>query len=217
MVVAHPDDEVLGCGGAIARHIKDGCEVVLLVLTDGVSARGDNFGASNVRRLELQESSQVLGISSYFQLNMPDNRLDTISTLEVIQAIAPIFSRVNPHIVYTHFLYDLNQDHSVVARAIRILTRPISPVTLEMVLMMEVPSSTEWAFGEQCQFSPNHFVALSKHQIDVKLKALSRYTSELRLAPHPRRIEHALVVAQQRGAQSGYEYAEAFMVLRSIF
>ena len=216
VVVAHPDDEVLGCGGTIARHIEDGCEVALLVLTDGVGARGDDIVASNVRKLELQKSAQVLGISTYFQLNMPDNKLDSIPTLEVIEAIAPILTSIDPDIIYTHFLYDLNQDHSAVARAIQILTRPIFPIRVESILMMEVISSTEWSFSEKYPFSPNHFVVLDKHQIDLKLRALSCYASELRLPPHPRRIEHALVVAQYRGAQSGCEFAEAFMLLRSV-
>lgn len=216
VVVSHPDDEVLGCAGAIARHIDDGCEVALLVLTNGVGARGKNIKASRVRKLELQKSTQVLGISSFFQLNMPDNKLDSIPILDIIKAISPILAHINPHIIYTHFLHDLNQDHSIVARAVQILTRPIFPVAIESVLMMEVPSSTEWSFGENHPFSPNHFVVLNKHQVDLKLKALSCYASELRLSPHPRRIEHALIVAQYRGAQSGCEYAEAFMVLRSV-
>jgi len=216
VVVAHPDDEVLGCGGTIARHVDEGSEVTLFVLTDGVGARGESTESSHIRSLELRESARVLGITSVIQDNLPDNKLDSIPLLEVTHKIAPILDEVRPHIIYTHFLYDLNQDHSAIASAVRVLTRPSPLNVIEAVLMMEVHSSTEWAFGENSQFSPNYFIALNERQMDLKVKALSKYVSELREPPHPRRVEHARIAAQYRGAQSGCKYSEAFMLLRSV-
>jgi LmbE family N-acetylglucosaminyl deacetylase len=216
VVVAHPDDEVLGCGGALARHAYGGSDISLMVLTDGVSARGKNLESAQLRSNELRESCQVLGINSIIQEDLPDNRLDSVPLLEIAQKILPILNAVKPQVIYTHYLYDLNQDHSAVSRAVRIATRPSSVTNFESILMMEVPSSTEWAFGEIQAFHPNYFVPLDQTHLNCKLEALSKYASELRNPPHPRCAEHAVISAKFRGSQIGYEYSEGFMMLRHV-
>lgn len=216
VAVAHPDDEVLGCGGALARHVDEGSEVVLLVMTDGVSARGESSASSQTRSRELNDSCKVLGINSLIHENLPDNQLDSIPLLDLVKKISPVVDMVNPDIIYTHFLYDLNQDHVAVSRALRVATRPASFANIEAIFMMEVFSSSEWAFGETTPFNPNFFVPLRQAHMNMKIEALSKYVSELREAPHPRRIDHILNVARLRGSQVGHEFAESFMLMRGV-
>lgn len=217
--VAHPDDEVLGAGGAIARHIDSGEEVRLVTMTDGVSAR--KLDAShqnqqiNIRGRELAESCAVLGIQDFLQLGFPDNKMDSVPLLDIARAIEPIIKTFEPTLIYTNFINDLNIDHVKTAEAVRLASRPLPSTSINSVLMMEVASSTEWTFSKNEVFVPSVFIDIEK-QLEKKLRALSCYRSELQEPPHPRNEILALSRATIRGAEVGRSAAEAFVLMREL-
>lgn len=217
--VAHPDDEVLGAGGAIARHVDLGEEVSLVTMTDGVSARNLDFSDQNqqikARRRELAESCAVLGLQDFLQLGFPDNKMDSVPLLDITRAIEPIIKSFKPTLIYTNFINDLNIDHVKTAEAVRVASRPLPNTSIKSILMMEVASATEWTFSKNEVFVPNVFIDIEK-QLDKKLRALSCYSSELQEPPHPRNEIMALSRAKIRGSQVGRSAAEAFVLMREI-
>ena len=146
MVAAHPDDEVLGCGGFIAARVKSGDEVDVTFLSDGVTSRDKNLGISEIeaRRIAARSASNVLGVKDVSFGDFPDNKLDTSPLLEVIKSIEAVVERVRPQIVLTHFGGDLNIDHRIVNQAVLTACRPTANQVVKQVIFFEVPSSTEW-------------------------------------------------------------------------
>lgn len=224
VVVAHPDDEVLGCGGTIAKLASMNHEVHALYLSDGVGARFDNHAiekrdalfleARDTRRRASQKAAQILGIRSQKFSYLPDNRLDTVPLLEVVQIVEEAINIVNPTILFTHHSADLNIDHRTVFNAVSTAIRPQPSSCLKIALSFEVLSSTEWqppCFGNR--FSPSFYIDVTS-SIDKKLDALNAYEMELREHPHPRSPMVVSSLATLRGAESGFLAAEGFMVLR---
>jgi len=217
VIGSHPDDETLGAGGAIARHRFAGDEVSVLVLTEGVTARH--------REVEKQQQAALaacsaLGVTDVHFSGLPDQRLDAMPLLEVIQPISKLISTLMPDVIYTHHGGDLNQDHRIVFNATMIAVRPLGERRIKRVLCYEVPSSTEWAppYSDRA-FMPNVFINIEK-QLEKKLEALQAYSSthisEVPSYPHPRSIEAVKNLARQRGIQSGMSAAEAFCLAREI-
>jgi len=215
VVAAHPDDEVLGCGGTIARHADRGDHVDLLFLTDGVGARGESPVATVGARQEAAHAAAgILGAQTPQFLDFPDNRLDSVDLLDVIQAIEAVLAARPYDTVYTHWEGDLNIDHRVASRAVRTATRPVPGQSVRAVLSFEVPSSSEWAFSDVVPESPNFAVSIAD-QIDRKLAALDAYAMEMHDPPHPRSQEAVRALATWRGAQHGFAFAEAFTLVRA--
>jgi N-acetylglucosamine malate deacetylase 1 len=217
-VVAHPDDEVLGAAGTIAKLVNLGHQVMLLTLTDGVSSRKtndvDNHNSVLNRRNEMNSAAKLLGIEQIKSLNFPDNKLDAVELLEIVYGIEDVIKSFQPENVFTNYHGDLNIDHSIVSRAVMTACRPISLISVKSVYMMEVLSSTEWSI-QTSVFSPTFFVDISSF-IEKKVAAVSCYKSELRDFPHPRSVDSVLSLASLRGSQSGCSSAEAFVVARQI-
>lgn len=210
VIAAHPDDEVLGCGGTIARHVADGAAVYLLFVADGETAR--IMAAQPNRNLAALEASKILGAEPPRFLDLLDQKLDTYPLLEITQAIEDAIRSFRPTIVYTHHAGDLNLDHAITARAAMTALRPLPDSTVKAIYAFEVLSSTEWGSG----FAPNHFVNISAFK-KKKEQALRCYETELRCAPHPRHLHIAIdVLPTLRGSMAGIFDAEAFMILRSI-
>lgn len=217
VVVAHPDDEVLACGGSIAKWSSAGVEVGVLFMADGESSRQRQTSSAEWIRRRREESARaaeylghrVIGFCDY-----PDNQMDTIPLLEIIQKVEVVVSEFGPDTVITHFAGDLNVDHQVVARSVQTAVRPIPGSPVQLVLSAEVASSTEWA-ASGGSFGPNLFVDISDF-IDVKLRALSAYESEVRPAPHPRSLAAVTALAQWRGSTGGCPAAEGFALIRQI-
>lgn len=209
VVVAHPDDEVLMCGGTIAKHVAAGDKVFVLMIADGVTSRPGYDPEDPRRRIEAgSRASQVLGCDGDV-LGWPDQKLDTIPQLDLNQAIERAISKHKPTIVYTHWTRDMNMDHRLVGYACLVACRPGSGV--REVYMGEVPSSTEYAGG----FNPNMFVDIGD-QMDLKLEALRCYEGELREDNHPRSLFAIGALAQLRGAGVGVAAAEAFESFRVL-
>ncbi len=215
VVAAHGDDEALGCGGTIARHTTHGDDVHILLLADGVTSRGSNVDSS-IRDVAAKNAARVLGAEPPQLIGLPDNRLDTLPLLDVVQAVEKVLEELHPDIVYTHHGGDLNVDHVVTHRAVLTACRPVPDQTVRAIYGFEVLSSTEWGSPDQDNsFRPTHFVEISE-LLETKLAALECYAEEMRDFPHARSRVAVEALARLRGSQVGLKAAEAFTVLRQI-
>jgi N-acetylglucosamine malate deacetylase 1 len=218
-VAAHPDDEILGAGAAMAALADAGCEVHVLVLGEGVGARfsGDARPDTEVEELsgELRRAAEIIGATPH-QRDLPDNRFDSLDLLDVVHAVEEVAEDVRPELVLTHHSGDLNVDHRVTAGAVLTAFRPLpgaSPVTL---LGFETLSSTEWNVPSAgAPFAPNWFWDASPG-LERKVAAMDAYRHELREWPHPRSLEGIRVAARRWGMTVGLDAAEAYVLLRHV-
>lgn len=216
IVVAHADDEALGCGGTIARHVAEGDTVHAVFLADGVSSRqGADAHELEQRIAATEQARQVLGITTTTFLGLPDNRLDSLPLIEVIQQLERVIRQINPQVIYTHHHGDLNVDHRIAHQAVMTACRPIPEGPVKEIFTFEVMSSTEWSSVGLAPFLPSLFVDISAY-LAIKLQALDAYALEMRSAPHSRSSEHLNILARHRGHCVGIEAAEAFMVMRMV-
>jgi N-acetylglucosamine malate deacetylase 1 len=210
VIAAHPDDEALGCGGTIARHVAMGDEVNLLFIADGETGR-IMAGKTN-RNIPAYHASKILGAMPPMFLNWRDQMLDTVPLLEITRAIEAKVEMIQPTIVYTHHAGDLNMDHRIVHQAAMTALRPLPSAPVKEIYTFEVLSSTEWGTEP---FRPNHFVCISAF-LKTKLDALRCYGDEMRERPHARSLDGVTNLACRRGNSVGIHYAEAFMSIRTI-
>lgn len=217
VVVAHADDEVLGCGGAIARHVASGDSVHIIFLTNGVGSRGgDNVSEAILSRRQARvEALSILGVEQWTELDYPDNCMDSVPLLDIVKSLEAIFDLIQPYRVYTHHFGDLNVDHRVVHAATMTACRPIPNGSVKEIFTFEVMSSTEWATPTNAPFIPNGYVNISDY-LSIKLRALAAYGAEMRATPHSRSIANLESLARYRGNCVGVEAAEAFEVIRVI-
>jgi LmbE family N-acetylglucosaminyl deacetylase len=215
VIVAHPDDEVLLAGGAIARHAAAGDRVRILILATGAAARGGDQ-ADYVERLrgQAERAAKVLGADSVSFRDFPDNRMDTVALLDVVCAVEAFLAETPAAVIYTHHLGDLNIDHRIVHQAVLTASRPLPGRQARRIYAGEALSSTEWALS--CQsFAPTTYIDIAP-VLEKKLAALGCYEGEMRDFPHPRSVRAVRALAALRGAQSGLDAAEAFALLREI-
>lgn len=222
VVAAHPDDEVLGCGGAIAKHTQNGDQVHILILAEGATSRNlerdRQLFQSELLSLETaaNQASKILGVNSLSLHDFPDNRMDSCDLLDIVKTIEQSIDQYQPKIVYTHHAGDVNIDHQLIHQATVTACRPIPSQTVQTLLFFEIPSSTEWqTSGSALPFIPNWFVDISE-TLECKLQALKAYESEMRPYPHPRSLEAVEYLARWRAATIGVKAAEAFMLGRHI-
>lgn len=220
VVAAHPDDEVLGCGGTLAGLVAQGAEVHVSFIADGVTSRGERSDVQlaqvNARQAAAMKAADILGVKSVTFGDFPDNRLDTVALLDVTQKIESLIAEYRPDIVFTHHGGDLNIDHQRVHEAVVTACRPQLGHPVETLLFFEVPSSTEWQVpGSAAVFAPNWFVDISAG-LERKLAALDAYAAELRESPHPRSRDAVEQLARWRGATVGASAAEAFVLGRKL-
>jgi LmbE family N-acetylglucosaminyl deacetylase len=214
VIAAHPDDEVLGCGGTIARHASAGDDVHVLIVAQGVTARKNATAADlELHREAAQRACAILGVKSLTLGDFPDNRLDSADRLDITRFIEAAIDSRSPQIVYTHHYGDANMDHRIVNESALLACRPLPAQSARRVLQFEIPSSTEWGSAAQA-FIPNWFAGIVE-TLDQKLAALQEYERELRDFPHPRSIEGVTHLARWRGATSGLQAAEAFVLARN--
>ena len=221
VIVAHPDDEVLGCGGTIARLVKEGCDVYIAILGEGVTSRYEKPEQAEKRlTAELHARSrqvgQYLSAKDVFLFSLPDNRFDTIPLLDIVKMVENLVEKLHPEVVYTHHGGDLNIDHQITHRVVLTATRPLKNCPVKEIYAFEIPSSTEWAFQQfEPAFRPNVFVDITE-TLELKIKAMQLYESETRPFPHPRSPEVLQAIARRWGSMVGLEAAEAFQLVRSI-
>ena len=216
VVAAHPDDEVLGCGGAIAKHTSSGDKVDILFMTDGVSSRGDSDSDVRERKESARQAADILGVSSVSFLDFPDNEMDSVPLLETVKAIEDVIFDIKPCVIYTHYSGDLNIDHQLTHRAVLTACRPHPDSFVKEIYSFEVLSSTHWqSYSEGTSFNPNYFLNIGKF-IEKKIKALQCYNEEMREYPHARSYKVVKSMAEFRGGVVGLEYSEAFQVERVV-
>lgn len=222
IVAAHPDDEVIGCGGTAAIHARNGDIVHVLIVAEGATSRSDDREnidlAATLSELKKagRTAAEILGLQSPMFLSLPDNRLDNIALLEITQKIETVIAEIAPKIVYTHHGGDLNIDHRTVHQAVITACRPQPDGAIQKVLTFETVSSTEWATpATGTEFRPNVFVDISP-VLDAKHRALKAYKMEMRSFPHARSIENIDALAKFRGASVGVTSAESFMLVREV-
>ena len=220
IVAAHPDDEVLGCGGTMSKLSQEH-EVHIGILGEGMTARQKrrvDVDAGELQELHAQAHAvgQLLGASSVLLEELPDNRFDEMPLLEVVKRVERWVNDLRPEIIYTHHSSDLNIDHVVTHRAVLTATRPMLGCSVMEIYAFEVPSSTEWSFNRfNPVFCPNVFVDISD-TIERKVKAMESYESESRSFPHPRSPEALRAIAKRWGSVVGLQAAEAFELVRSV-
>jgi LmbE family N-acetylglucosaminyl deacetylase len=221
VVAAHPDDEVLGCGGTIARLTEEGHDVSIVIVGEGITSRlagEDDTVSAELRALreDGRRAASDLGVSDLRFLGFPDNRLDTVPLLDVVKSVEAVLGDVRARAVLTHHGGDLNVDHQVVHRAVLTATRPTRGESVTDVLAFEIASSTEWAFQQfEPAFRANLFVDVEA-TLERKIAALRRYEGEVREFPHPRSPEALRAIAARWGGATGTRAAEAFELIRGI-
>ena len=222
VVAAHPDDEVLGCGGTIARHACVGDQVQVLIVAEGATSRQerrDRIQADahlSALAEAAKEAGSILGSAGVELLDLPDNRLDSLDRLDLIKRIEQRIDQHQPQVVYVHHAGDVNVDHRRLHEAVVTACRPTPAHTVKRLLSFEVASSTEWQPpGSASAFHPNWLVDISS-QWQCKREALEAYDSEMRPWPHARSLKAVEHLARWRGAQVGVEAAEAFCLLRQL-
>lgn len=219
VVAAHADDEILGCGGTMARHVDQGDEVSVIFLTDGVGSRSKrSSGATDAgdRESAAEKALGIIGAKRQASLNLPDNASDQLARLEVTQALETALEGNLPDLIYTHHGGDLNIDHRRALESVLTTFRPQSAKGPKAIYSFEVASSTAWQ-GQSLApaFNPNHYVNITA-QLERKIAALQAYAEEMRPFPHARSIEALTHQAHFRGSQVGVPAAEAFVVERSL-
>lgn len=218
VIVAHPDDEVLGFGGAIAHHAKRGHQVRILILATGLASRSTagtlESSEINTLRAQARSAAEILGAQSVEFADFPDNQMDSVPLLDVVKRIERFCEENEPETVYTHSAGDLNIDHQIVANATLTACRPVPESGITELLAGEVNSSSEWSRPDQT-FEAQEFLDISD-TLALKIKALECYVSELRVWPHPRSRRAVEIQAQWRGAQIGRDAAEAYNLIRRI-
>jgi len=221
VVAAHPDDEVLGCGGTIAHLAQAGHEVEIAILGEGITSRYEEREQADAKLLEAlhgraREVGKMLGAAKVSLFSLPDNRFDTVPLLKVIKIVESLVERIQPHTIYTHHAGDLNIDHEIVNRAVLTATRPMASSPVRDIYAFEVASSTEWTFHQRSPvFAANVFVDIAA-TVELKAQAMSHYEMEARAFPHPRSSEAIHATAQRWGTVAGLPAAEAFELVRSI-
>ena len=221
IVAAHPDDEVLGCGGTVARMVREENSVYIAILGEGITSRYDereraDQGLVDALHARSRKVAEVLGATELFTYDLPDNRFDTVPLLDVVKIVEGLIESLKPEVIYTHHGGDLNIDHQVVHRAVLTASRPLADCPVKRLYAFEVPSSTEWSFGQlQPVFRPNVFTDISA-TLETKIEAMGLYEDEARPFPHPRSPEALRAIARKWGSTVGMEAAEAFELIREV-
>ncbi|MGE5340270.1 MAG: PIG-L deacetylase family protein [Candidatus Omnitrophota bacterium] len=219
IVAAHPDDEILGCGGTAARLANEGNAVFTLILGEGITARDDSRDRvqreAEITTLKnsIHLANHAIGVRDVFIYDFPDNRFDSVPLLDIVKIVEKIKTKLKPQIILTHYGHDLNIDHRITYRAVLTASRPLFGERVNEIYAFEVLSSTEWNYPTR--FSPNYFVDISQ-TLDRKIDAMSEYRQELREYPHPRSLKGIRLNAEYWGMRTGRSAVEAFEVVRSV-
>lgn len=218
VIVAHPDDESLAMGGTITKHIKNGDDVLVISMTNGVSAReNSNVKEVSERKISSLKAASILGFTWGECYDFNDNQMDSYPLLEIVRSIEKSKNKYCPTIVYTHSAADLNIDHRIITNAVLTAFRPQPNENCREIRLFEIPSATD--YGNKYitgTFSPNLFVSLDENNFQLKIKALKAYSNELREFPHSRSLDSIKYLAKLRGSQVGLHMAEAFEIIRKI-
>ena len=220
VIAAHPDDEVLGVGGTIAKLSAEGVECHLLIVTDGSSSQyrdSDHLHEIiEAKKLETKGSADLLGFKSIQYGELPDMKLDKTPHIVINQVIEKVIDEIQPDTVFTHFWGDVNRDHQEVYKSTLVTVRPVMGQVVRELYCYRVPSSTEWMPNKaDTMFMANFFVDIEKFA-EQKYKAFACYSTELREYPHPRSVQYLRETDKAAGLRVGLLAAEEFVLLRKL-
>lgn len=216
IIAAHPDDEVLGCGGTLARFTARGAQVHVAFMADGVFSRKSSTPTQlKKRKIAAEKARKILGYQKCHFLDFPDNQMDQVPLLLIVQKLEALIKKYQPETIFTHFHGDLNVDHRITQTAVMTACRPLPGCSVKKIYGFEIPSSTEWATPGESPFCPTFFVNITPF-LQRKLKALQAYSVEMREPPHARSLCNVEFLARNRGHSMGIQAAEAFVVYRHI-
>lgn len=216
VVSAHPDDETLGVGGAILKHVNNGDKVYWLIVTNVFESQGFSKERVESRQEEIRKVEKLLGITDTFFLNYPTMTLSSSSLLKMVPEISEIFTKVEPEVIYTLNRSDAHSDHRVIFDAVMACTKSFRYPFIKKILMYECISETEFAPAlAEKMFLPNYFVDITDY-LEKKLEVMKIFESEISEHPFPRSLENIKALAHFRGASVGVKYAESFQLLKYI-
>jgi LmbE family N-acetylglucosaminyl deacetylase len=211
IISAHPDDEILGCGATILKHVENGDEVSVCIVTTSTHPRwSDEYRERKL--IEAKNVDRILGIKNRFYCNLRTTELSITPGAELNKSLTEVIQEVDPDTVYTHFYGDINSDHVEIFNSAMVCTRPISKKV--SFLSFETLSSTEWGTAH---FSPNFYVSVSEDQVKKKIEAFLCYESEVKDSPHPRSPEGIMNLAKKRGNDICESFAESFVIIKDYW
>ena len=224
VVVAHPDDELLGLGATMNKLIEDySCSVKVVILGEGLTSRSNERNreewkeALDIHKKNIEVACKAIGYQSVSTYDFPDNRFDTVALLDIIKVVEKEKAGFKPEVIFTHHLGDVNIDHRRTFEAVTTACRPLPGEKVEALICFETPSGTEWrAATDPRHFIPNMFIEVSKKNLQAKVTGMESYEFEKRPYPHPRSAEALFIQAQRWGTVIGKNYAEAFSIVRII-
>ena len=224
IVVAHPDDEILGLGATMNKMIEEfSVRTRVIILGEGITSRSEE---RDIRRWEKQLeihrnnihlAQKVIGYHEVSIYDFPDNRFDTVALLDIIKVIEKEKKDFQPDVIFTHHGGDLNIDHQRTFEAVVTACRPMADEIVKTIITFETPSGTEWrASSDPRNFIPNIFIKVGEENLNAKITAMESYEFEKRLYPHPRSPQSLEIQAQRWGVSVGFRFAEAFVLIRSV-
>ncbi len=224
LVVAHPDDEILGVGATMNKLIhENNCSVRVIILGEGLTSRSNQRNPKEwedrleIHKKNIYSAQEVIGFNSVSIYDFPDNRFDSVALLDIVKVIEKEKLEFQPEIIFTHHCGDLNIDHQKTFEAVITATRPLKEEIVKSIITFETPSSSEWNFGSKfTMFSPNIWIKISEINLKAKQKAMAYYEFEIRDYPHPRSMIALERLAEKRGIEVGLGLAEAFSLVRNI-
>lgn len=224
VIVAHPDDELLGLGGSIHKLVHNyNCTVRAVILGEGITSRSSQRDTSlwkkelEKHRANIYAAQKAIGYESMGIYDFADNRFDSVDLLDIIKVLEAEKEKFQPEAIFTHHGGDVNIDHQRTFEAVVTAIRPMEHEKVKTLICFETPSGTEWrAVSDPRHFIPNMFIEISEKDLQAKINGMESYDYEKRSYPHPRSPKALKILAQQRGISVGKQYAEAFMIIRSI-
>jgi LmbE family N-acetylglucosaminyl deacetylase len=224
LVVAHPDDEILGLGSTLNKLITDyGVIAHVIILGEGITSRSDNRNPEYwkeelaIHNANIRSAQKAIGYQSVSCYSLPDNRFDTVALLDIIKIIEVEKERFSPEIIFTHHGGDVNIDHQRTFEAVITACRPMAQEHVNTIITFETPSGTEWrASTDPKHFIPNLIIEISEKALKAKIDAMECYEFEKRKYPHPRSPDALKIRAQMWGIANGVNLAEAFVLVRCV-
>ena len=223
VIVAHPDDEILGIGGTINLLAKLGAKIKVVILGEGITSRSNERKINKdkkkllIHKNNIEDARDILGYHELSTYNLPDNRFDTFALLDLIKIIEHEKYIYNPEVIFTHHGGDLNIDHQKTFEAVLTSVRPVKKETVKALICFETMSSTEWkSTTDSRNFMPNFFIVLTEDELIKKIAAMESYIFEKRDFPHPRSGKSIRNRAQMWGITVGAEFAEPFQIIRIV-
>ena len=224
VVVAHPDDELLGLGATMHKLINEyNVKTHVVILGEGITSRSDSRDLQKweedllIHKGNIKNAQKAIGYHSVNTYDFPDNRFDSVALLDIVKVIEKEKETFIPDVIFTHHGGDLNIDHQRTFEAVMTACRPMSHETVKTIITFETPSGTEWrANTDPRHFLPNLFIAVSLDNLEAKIKGMESYEFESRGFPHPRSPEALRIQAQRWGVSVGINYVEAFNIVRLI-